>query len=102
MPSLLEQDYIPFNQPPDLAQFIAAKSKGLSQGYWAQPELGNSLRRLNMNVKRFLTFKAEKEKAITFDSKNGWHCEVLPPINVRIVKLLNPPYEGSLERLGDR
>jgi len=84
MPSLLKQDYILFNQPPYLAQFIGAKSTRLTQGYWAQPELGNSLRRFNMNVRRLLTFKTEKEKPITFDSKNGRHCEVPPPIKVRI------------------
>jgi hypothetical protein len=38
LPSLLEQTYILFNQPTNLAQFIASKSTPLSQGYWAKPQ----------------------------------------------------------------
>jgi len=80
MPSLLKQNYILFNQATNLAQLIAAKSSRLSQGYWAQPELGNSFRGLNMNVRRLVTFKTKEEETITFDSKNSRHCEVPPKI----------------------
>jgi len=62
-----------FNDLPYLVQLRGVHPARFGEGDWSQPELGIFLRGLDVNVRRFISLKAEKEEAIAILAKNFGH-----------------------------
>jgi hypothetical protein len=76
IPFLLKYVLVLLYQLSQSSNFTAAKSLRFSKLYGIQPKFGITLSLFNMNMCRFITFTAEKEKAITFYSQNCWHKSI--------------------------
>jgi hypothetical protein len=61
------------NEIVQLSQLRAAKASRIGQLNGLQPELGVSLRLLNVDVRRFISLSAEEEKSIAMNSQHLWH-----------------------------
>jgi hypothetical protein len=62
MPFLLEQRLVLFDDTLDFDDLIVSKTVGMRQRYGIEPKFSVTFSALNVNMRRFLSFQAEKEK----------------------------------------
>ncbi|MEY2549148.1 MAG: hypothetical protein QOD64_1730, partial [Verrucomicrobiota bacterium] len=62
------------NERVQFPQLRASETARFCQRYGLQPELGVSLRLLDMDMTRFNSFAAKKEEPKTGDSDDLWHA----------------------------
>jgi hypothetical protein len=76
------------NQIVEFAKFGAAKAARLGERDGREPELGVTLGLLDVNVVRFCALTAEKEKAVSVDTKHLWHRRIVSGMSMKARSLI--------------